>query len=329
MVGQENLAPQFEDDSAKQTWEQYVVWAYRLLLGREPESSAVLNECPYNNRRELVRAFVASPEFVSNNGFGLPSDVKLAAHDGYKIYAPREDELIGSPVLHGSYEPHVTSVFRRYLKPGMNVIDIGANIGHFSMLAASIVGPDGMVTSVEPNLENARLLEASRRLNGFDHVRLVCAAASRDAGMLLLKPDVSNGTTAPVKSTDELWVSRLVPCIPLGTVLPPGRAVDFIKIDIEGAEYQALYGCGEVLRRDAPVIVSELSPAALLENSGVTAEDYMEFLLSCKLELAVIGDDGVLIWFGGDVRGVMNAWSKTNSDHIDIVAAPSHVKHLL
>jgi FkbM family methyltransferase len=54
----------------------------------------------------------------------------------------------------------------------MNVADVGANIGYFTMLAASIVGANGVVTTVEANPDNARLIEASRRLNGFGHVRI-------------------------------------------------------------------------------------------------------------------------------------------------------------
>jgi FkbM family methyltransferase len=302
--------------------ELYVLWAYRLLLGREPENPGALSDFPFTDRKTLVRQFVGSPEFRFNNGYAAPSTVELATHDGYSIYAARDDQLIGSPVLHGSYEPHVAGVFRRYLKPGMNVLDVGANCGLFSMLAASIVGRQGLVTAIEANPDNARMLEASRRLNGFAQVRLVCAAAGPEVGVLGLDTDVSNGVTTAIGGEDELWTTQIVPSLPIRAVLPPDRPLDFVKIDIEGAEHGALGGCAEILRRDRPVIVSELSPDALVRVSGVAAEVYLGFLKSFGLELAVIARSGELAWFGDDVAGVMAAYGEAESDHIDIVAAP-------
>ena len=69
--------------------------------------------------------------------------------------------------LAGAYDTYLTDLLRRFLRPGMGVLDIGANIGVFALLAAAKVGPDGYVLAVEPNPANTRLLEASRRLNGF------------------------------------------------------------------------------------------------------------------------------------------------------------------
>jgi FkbM family methyltransferase len=285
-------------------WETSLLW-----LGRDVD--------------DLVQSYLRSIEF-SRRGFNekaVPSAVEMADYDGFSIYAARDDVATGRAILAGRYEPHVAAVFRRCLRPGMTVIDVGANVGYFSMLAASLVGAAGSVTAVEPNPDNVRLLEASRRLNRFDQVRVACVAAGREMGVLQLKSDASNGVTVKLRGEDELWSSRLTPCLPLRMLLPEDRPVDFIKIDVEGAEYDALAGCADRLRRDRPVIVSEFSPDALPNISGVDGETYLRLLTSCGLGLGVIPHEGEIVSFGDDIDGVMDVW-RGRTGHLDIIAAP-------
>ena len=301
---------------------EYVIWAYRLLLGREPETLDVVDNNPFVDRSALVRHFVQSPEFAVNNGIGPSARIGVGVHAGYSIYAALDDQLIGSPVYHGVYEPNVTDVFRRYLRRGMNVLDIGANIGHFTMVAASIVGPGGIVTAVEANPDNAKLLEASRLLNNFDFVRLICAAAARDTGLMVLEMTGLNARANPIQTSEQLWLMRVTPSLPLRAVLPGDRPLDFVKMDIEGAEYNAVLGFIEILKRDRPVIVSEFAPSGLEQVSQVDGEVYLRLLRSLDLELAVIELSGGVTWFGSDIAGVMAAFDASGSDHIDIIAAP-------
>lgn len=89
--------------------------------------------------------------------------VEMAQREGYKIYASPQDEVVGRHALVCLYEPNVA---RRALWPGMGMINIGVNIGAFLLLRASAVGLNGYVLAVKPNPANARLIKASRRLNG-------------------------------------------------------------------------------------------------------------------------------------------------------------------
>ena len=129
--------------------------------------------------REVTRTYLNSKEFLGRKLLNewLPDDVELAQLDGFSIYTSLNDNAIGKYVRKNSYEPHVVAVFLQFLKPGMAVIDVGANIGFFSLLSAKLVGPTGYVLGVEPNPQNVAFLEASRRRNGFDHVTIVQAAA--------------------------------------------------------------------------------------------------------------------------------------------------------
>ncbi|MGD9617682.1 MAG: FkbM family methyltransferase [Alphaproteobacteria bacterium] len=318
----------WEQELTRTTTQADIAALFRLVLGRNPQPAEWNSHLAFElgrDSQEITRRFLSSWEF---NQRGLlrrtaPSAIERTSIEGFEIFAARDDNAVGAHVLGGSYEPNVTAVFRRYLRPGMQVIDVGANIGYFTMLAASIVGPDGLVTAVEANPDNAKLIEASRRINNCSHIRIANVATGREIGLLSLYNDYSNGVTSSISGMDDLWDARVVPCVPLQHLIPPDRRIDFIKIDIEGAEYLALSAIKETLRQDRPTIVSEFSPYFLTSVSGVTAERYLGFFLECGLELGVIDPEGGIVTFGSDVAGVIGAWEATGWDHIDIVATPS------
>ena len=248
---------------------------------------------------------------------------ELAELPGFCIYAAPGDAAVGRHVRTGSYELEVTAVFRRVLRPGMGVIDIGANIGYFSMLSASLVGPGGLVVAVEPNGANARMLEASRRANGFGNVVLVQAAAGPDTGLLVLHRSHSNGTTSALPDEPAaLMGADSVACLPVDLVLPPGRRFGLIKADVEGAEHKALLGCRGVIARDRPVIVSEFSPGMMAGISGVSGEEYLRWLIGQGYGVQVIQPDGSL-GSDGSIPGITAAYAACGGDHIDIVATPA------
>ena len=135
-------------------------------------------------------------------------------------------------------ERDVTAIFRTLLRPGMGVLDIGANIGYFALLSAAIVGPSGYVMAVEPNSRNwYRLLEASRRANRFDHLVIAQTAAGAETGLLVLHTSHFNGTTsAPPDDLGHLLGAETVACTRPDVLLPTDRRIDLIKVDVEGAE---------------------------------------------------------------------------------------------
>lgn len=206
----------------------------------------------------------------------------------------------------------------------MAVIDIGANIGYLTMLLASLVTASGLVVAVEPNPENVKLLEASRRVNAFDQVLIIQAAAGRETGLLALNVSHSNGMTGELPDdVNAVFASRPVPCFALDSILPSDRKFDFVKIDTEGAELNALIGLSKTIDRDRPVIVSEFSPATLPGISGCNGPEYLRFLIAEGYGIGVIEQDGSETGFGDDVDGVMGAHSRSGVDHIDIIATPA------
>lgn len=310
---------------ARDTTVADVFWCFRLILGRAPseeEWKAHLTRVG-GDLTSTVNSYLDSREFSERNLFSSDweSSVKCKTINDYMLFLHEDDNVITLGIISGSYEAEVVSIFTRLLKPGMNVIDIGANIGFFSMLAASMVGPNGRVLAVEPNGSNVRLLEASRRANRFYNIDVAFLALTDTTSVLVLNAGESNGTTSTPEGAAEVMQARtLVPAVPLDSLVGERWKTDFIKIDVEGAEMKALSGATSLLRRDKPIIVSEFSPGALRQYSGVTGKDYLEFIIGFGYEVSVIERDGSWTSCGDDVEKIMGIFTRRLIDHIDIIA---------
>lgn len=302
-----------------------IFYCFRLLLGRSPNPE----EWPGHlsgvgeDLENVVSSYVTSREFAKRGLLNKTyrDQVELVHLPRFSIFASNEDLAVGRHVRGGTYERGIAAVLNRYAKPGMTVVDIGANIGFLTMLLASLVEPSGLVMAVEPNPENIKLLEASRRVNGFDQVLVIQAAAGRQTGLLALNVSHSNGMTGELPGQlDAIFASRPVPCFALDALLPRERHVNLIKIDTEGAELNALIGLSETIDRDRPVIVSEFSPGTLPGISHCSGPEYLRYLIARGYRIGVIEQDGTENSFGDDVEGVMSAYSRSGIDHIDILA---------
>lgn len=320
-------SPPWEKPFDSKTSIEDVYFCYRIILGRNPNAYEVstghLAARVGEALTDTVTLFLRSEEFAHR---GLlrqdhSTEVSLTQLEGINIYSPNNDVLIGRMLRASSYEPHVTKLFRQFLKPGMGVLDIGASLGYFSLLAAQIVGRNGYVLAVEPNKQNVKLLEASRRFNKFDQVHIVQAAASSQPGIMALHVFQSNATTSNLAGDlNALLESETVPCIPIDALVPNDRQIDLIKIDIEGAEYEALQGCKKILDRYRPVIISEFSPGFLQSVSKIDGAAYLKWLLGWDYTLSIIRPDGELLSVDDDWERVIAAHKESGSGHIDILA---------
>jgi FkbM family methyltransferase len=144
----------------------------------------------------------------------------------------------------GTYERHMQRLFRERIRPGATVFDVGANVGFFTLLASKLVGDSGRVYAFEPLPRNLDFLERHVRLNELAnvHVEALAVAATSGEAHFRIARHASMGGLAEggdlrvvTASLDELIAS--------GRVLRP----DFIKMDIEGAESDALRGAARLL----------------------------------------------------------------------------------
>lgn len=195
-------------------------------------------------------------------------------------------ELDGSDIIArtilvtGTWEPNVSPVVTGLLARGDTFVDVGANIGFYTMLAAPIVGPEGRVVSIEPASAAYSSLTRNLALNGFTGVEALRLAVSDAAGQapLYLSPDQGNPASTtlsteplsrrsdgrPLETADDCE-TEMVEVRTLAEVLadvPTDRPI-VCKIDVEGLERQALDGLAPLVANgfDELAIAIELTPA--------------------------------------------------------------------
>jgi FkbM family methyltransferase len=297
------------------------IWAcFRLLLRREPSPAEWIGHSSHAGLPidDVVTEFLTSLEFKLGHADLLRPDLDLLEIDGRKMYVYADDAGISSMLRAGPYEPDVTAFVRSRLRPGDTFLDLGANLGHFSLLAAAEVG-DGRVIAVEASSRNVVALRASIRENQLTNVQVLNVAASSAWQLLAFAASGTNGMT--MRSDPADTHVEVVQGVPLDDALEIDR-LDLVKIDVEGAEFLALSGLRSHLTRFMPTIVSEFAPPALEEVSGVTAETYLEFLFELGYSAAVLNRDGTPGEPVDDAEPVLRAFAASGFDHIDVVFEP-------
>ncbi len=168
--------------------------------------------------------------------------IREATIHGNRMRLDLED-FIQRMIYLGCYEPWETRVVRSLLRPGMTFLDIGANVGYFSLLASRIVGPSGHVLSLEPSPYVADLLQAAVDANQLSHVRLKrCGLGGIPGHLKLSIPGRGNHT--PTLLTDDSEAGVTVPVERLDDCLADWKCdrVDLMKMDVEGYESYVLDG---------------------------------------------------------------------------------------
>jgi FkbM family methyltransferase len=173
----------------------------------------------------------------------------------------------------------------RYLQPGDHFVDVGANIGTYTLLAAALVGPTGRVDAFEAAPHLVRSLRANVALNDLDPSVCVHEMAASDAdGSIPFRVDLDVSSRIAVES-DPTSAVVLVRCDRLDAQLPDGP-VAMAKIDVEGAEHAVLRGFAEHLETmNPPVLMLEVF-ANQLERQGTSVAEVVGFLADAGYDLA-------------------------------------------
>lgn len=163
-------------------------------------------------------------------------------------------------------EDQKLALMRSLLPPDGVFVDIGANVGLFTVAMASRL-ENGRVWAYEPVPENVRKLQNNVRINGFTNVRVrpVAVGDRVDSVQLRVPPDHSPGSTSSIAEIAGRpnWVPVGPPVeqVTLDTDFKLDR-LELIKIDVQGQEYAVLDGASEVIRRFRPRIIVEMGSAA-------------------------------------------------------------------
>ena len=185
------------------------------------------------------------------------------------------DAAVTPGLRSGEYEPHLTAVFERYCRPGMTVVDVGANLGYYSLLAARLVGPSGRVVALEPNSENCRLLLSSLRRSGLGNVQVLPVAADVEKGWAYYSTHVgSNGGL--IDDGDLLTRPGVVaPTFRLDDLV--AGPVGLVKMDVEGAEGRVVRGATRLIEHERPIVTTELKEEMLTRVSNSTLGEYLSY----------------------------------------------------
>lgn len=197
------------------------------------------------------------------------------------------DVLLRELELRGSWEPTITALLRRYVPPGGVFIDVGANLGYYSLLASSWVGDAGRVVAFEPLAQTFSRLLRNIEMNRARNVvplRLACAASAgarrmltfADSGWSHLATEGTDGEQVEATTIDDTVES-----------LNPGR-VDVLKIDAEGADFDVLRGARHTLVHFRPTVLMETHH---LQRFGATVEMVRDFLESLGYEIRPLTHD--------------------------------------
>lgn len=210
---------------------------------------------------------------------------------GYRMHVNPAD-FTERPIWINGFDPRdqQTLFFRQALRPGDCVLDIGANVGYYSLLAASLVGPGGSVHAFEPCVTVLARLQQNVALNPQAAVTIhPLALADRvQSAPFFIASDRHTGLSSLRDLGAKTQRVADVPTAPLDDLrekLPPVRLV---KLDVEGAELQVLQGARELLTRDQPDLLLELTDAFLRQLGG-SAQQVCELLTRLGYSLYRIG----------------------------------------
>ncbi|WP_407530932.1 FkbM family methyltransferase [Methylobacterium oryzisoli] len=218
-----------------------------------------------------------------------PAIKQVAAKRGTFLVTER-DHISENIAQSGDWEPHLYAFAEMVLGPESNVVDLGANLGYHTVGLARLV-PRGEVFAFEPLTHCFAQLQMNVVANGLGNVRAFKMAATDTTGATIEMEAidagpaggfVNIGRTAIGRGGDAAFTVRLD-----DLVLPP---IAFVKIDVQGAEVEALTGMRALIARDRPVLFVEIEDL-YLRNRGTDSKRLIEMLLALDYSLVRIRTD--------------------------------------
>ena len=200
----------------------------------------------------------------------------------------------------GSFEPNEFAFLDKVLRPGMVVVDAGANEGFYSVFMARRVGAQGRVIAVEPSPRERARLVRNIEINGFRNVEVRSTGLGAGPGQAVLH--IANaehngqntlGSFVYEGVSEETRLQIALESIDAISQQMGDDRIDVIKMDVEGSELRVLEGATRVLERDQPLILFEVLDKAL-RAQGASAEQLIAFLYRRGFVVLQFGTDGAL-----------------------------------
>jgi FkbM family methyltransferase len=215
--------------------------------------------------------------------------VSFNVHGHVVTVLPGDHGISRELSVYQMHEPLATQLVKQLLKPGMNVVDIGGNLGYYALLEAQMVGDAGRVIAIEPVAANFAQLSKNVEANGYRNILLhnvAIGASNGTAPMYLSKksnwhslhpvPWETREITVPVSTLDALLAQHKLP------------SVDLIRMDLEGYEVEVIHGMAETVKNYSPRLLVELHPHMIGAEAVV---GYLRHLKALGYELDWVLDN--------------------------------------
>ena len=210
-----------------------------------------------------------------------PGNLVIEYDEGL-INVSLESDIEYEILFHGYYEPHLARLIRAVVQPGAACLDIGANIGCYTLVMAFAAGSDGKVVALEPHPGVAERLSENVALNRLRNVSIVRAALWHSDGVATLhsyEPGSSKKGISSLKASESARHAIEVPTVS-GKALEEKfhfTSLDLIKIDVEGAEMVALQELSDLIETHRPSLIIEYRRQHW-ERFGSSIEDALGML---------------------------------------------------
>ena len=252
-------------------------------------------------RKIMLSIYKKAVKILSGHGIGNFYPIKVihsfvisylksnfAEVQGHKMFLDSKDSLCLS--INGVYEPFETELVKKEIKKGDVVLDLGANIGYYTLIFAKLVGKRGKVFAFEPDPTNFSLLKKNVEMNGYKNVELVQKAVSNKTGKIKLYLCEDNKGDHRIYNSHDGRQSIEIEAIRLDDYFKNyNGAVDFIKMDIQGAEGGAIQGMFNLLKKNNVKIITEFWSIGL-KRFGIDSEECLKLLIEFGFKLYEVNE---------------------------------------
>jgi FkbM family methyltransferase len=236
---------------------------------------------------------------------------------GHQMILDEKDSL--GLLGNGCYEPFETDLVAAHVKKGDVVLDIGANIGYYTLLFARQVGETGRVFAFEPDPVNFSLLKRNVQRNGYRNVELIQKAVAAQTGTLPLYLSDDNRGDHRVYDSHDGRPSIEIEAVSLDDFFKDfGGRIDFIKMDIQGAEGGALRGMAGLLRKHSSVkLLTEFWPVGL-HRSGLGAAQFIRMIQQHDFEMYHVNEEAKRLE-PADVLQLTRVYTPENENYTNLL----------
>lgn len=229
----------------------------------------------------------------------VPIDLEIPGVVGLKMFLHPDDQAMSPYIdVNRIWEPNQTHWFVRTVRPGDTVVDVGANVGYYTILAAKLAGPTGKVYAFEPDPTCVALLRKNVALNGLTNVIIEQKAVSNRPGKLKLFLSTENmGDHRTIDEGNRNFVE--VDAVTLDGYFA-GKVVNVVKIDVQGFEAIVFDGMADLDRRSNRLATFiEFWPYGYRRAGGPNADEMIASALARGYQIGNLGH-------GNDAAGAVN-----------------------